>query len=80
MTHGWQTSNVRMRLLAAAILCLLAGCTKVDLSPHLQPLSKETLMLLGKKGMDVPSPMFIRIFKGWPFLPPQDLPDLQLFG
>jgi murein L,D-transpeptidase YafK len=63
MTHGWQTSNVRMRLLAAAILCLLAGCTKVDLSPHLQPLSKETLMLLGKKGMDVPSPMFIRIFK-----------------
>ncbi len=42
---------------------LLAGCATVELSPHLQPLSKDTLMLLGKKGMEVPSPMFIRIFK-----------------
>ena len=53
-----------MPLLGAALLVgALAGCTKVELSPHLQPLSKETMMLLGKKGMDVPSPMFIRIFK-----------------
>ena len=51
-------------LLATALACaLLAGCAKIELSPHLQPLSKETLMLLGKKGMDVPSPMYIRIFK-----------------
>jgi murein L,D-transpeptidase YafK len=50
-------------LVAGIAACMLAGCAKVDLSPHLQPLSKETLMLLGKKGMDVPAPMFIRIFK-----------------
>ena len=54
----------RAPLLAAlAVACLLAGCAKVDLSPHLQPLSKDTMMLLGKKGMDVPAPIFIRIFK-----------------
>lgn len=47
----------------AACTCLLVGCATVDLSPHLQPLSKDTLMLLGQKGMDVPSPIFIRIFK-----------------
>lgn len=41
----------------------LAGCAKVELSPHLQPLSKDTLMLLGNKGMDVPAPIFVRIFK-----------------
>jgi murein L,D-transpeptidase YafK len=51
------------QLLAAALACVLASCAKVDLSPHLQPLSKETMQLLGKKGMDMPSPMFIRIFK-----------------
>ena len=63
MTYGWQIRSFGARLMAVAALCLLAGCTKVDLSPHLQPLSKETLMLLSKKGMDAPSPMFIRIFK-----------------
>ncbi len=63
MTHRSQIKSFAARLLAAAALCLLAGCAKVDLSPHLQPLSKETLMLLGKKGMDAPSPMYIRIFK-----------------
>ena len=50
-------------VLVAVVTSLLAGCAKVDLSPHLQPLSKDTLMLLGKKGMDVPSPIFVRIFK-----------------
>ena len=50
-------------VLVAVMTSLLAGCAKVDLSPHLQPLSKDTLMLLGKKGMDVPSPIFVRIFK-----------------
>ena len=33
-------------LMAAA---LLAGCATVDLSPHLQPLAKDTLMLLGMR-------------------------------
>jgi murein L,D-transpeptidase YafK len=59
--------NVAQPLLAAGVaVCLslvLSACSTVELAPHLLPLSKETMMLLGKKGMDVPSPMFIRIFK-----------------
>ncbi|HJZ31716.1 MAG TPA: murein L,D-transpeptidase family protein [Hyphomicrobiaceae bacterium] len=44
--------------------CLLVACTTVELvGPHLLPLSKDTLMLLGKKGMDPQAPIFIRIFK-----------------
>lgn len=58
------TLRTRTALMGVALVaCMLGGCAKVDLSPHLQPLSKDTLMLLGKKGMDVPAPMFIRIFK-----------------
>src|SRR5262245_46844735 len=46
------------------LVATLGGCMKVDLvGPHLQPLSKETLMLLGKTGMDPQAPIFIRIFK-----------------
>lgn len=41
----------------------LSACAKLDLSPALQPLSKESLMLLGRKGMTETSPIFIRIFK-----------------
>jgi murein L,D-transpeptidase YafK len=63
MRLGRHITNISLRLLAVAALALVAGCAKVDLSPHLQPLSKDTLMLLGKKGMEVPAPMFIRIFK-----------------
>jgi hypothetical protein len=33
------------------------------LAPAEQPLAKETLDLLGKKGMDPASPIFVRIFK-----------------
>ena len=51
------------RVLVLAGLGLLAGCATVELTPALQPLSKDTLMLLGKKGMEVPTPIFIRIFK-----------------
>lgn len=43
--------------------CALAACGQVDLAPHLRPLSKDTMMLLGKKGMDLQSPLFIRVFK-----------------
>lgn len=41
----------------------LAACGQVDLAPHLRPLSKDTMMLLGKKGMDLQAPVFIRVFK-----------------
>jgi murein L,D-transpeptidase YafK len=43
---------------------LLASCAgNVDLAPHLRPLPNDTMMLLGKKGMDVQSPIFIRVSK-----------------
>jgi murein L,D-transpeptidase YafK len=50
-------------VLAALLGGLIAGCAKIELAPHLVPLSKETMMLLGKKGMDPNTPLFIRIFK-----------------
>jgi murein L,D-transpeptidase YafK len=50
-------------LLALVMTWALAACAKVDLAPHLLPLPKETMMLLGKKGMDAQTPIFIRIFK-----------------
>jgi len=46
-----------------AVAAALAACANVELAPHLLPLPKETLMLLGKKGMDAQAPIFIRIFK-----------------
>lgn len=42
----------------------LAGCSGAPtLSPAQQPLSNESLSLLGRKGMSVQDPIFIRIFK-----------------
>ncbi|MFX8075094.1 hypothetical protein ABTK71_19430, partial [Acinetobacter baumannii] len=35
----------------------------MELAPHLRPLSKDTMMLLGKKGMDPQAPIFVRVFK-----------------
>src|SRR5262249_1911026 len=46
-----------------AVGLLLVACAKVELAPHLLPLPKDTMMLLGKKGMDAQSPIFVRIFK-----------------
>src|SRR4026208_999000 len=48
---------------ALFLACLLVACAKIDLTPDLLPLSKETMMLLGKKGMDPQAPIFIRVFK-----------------
>jgi murein L,D-transpeptidase YafK len=48
---------------ALAVVCVLASCSTVEISPHLRPLSKETMMLLGKRGMDPQAPIFIRVFK-----------------
>jgi len=43
-----------------------AGCSLCagGAPAYLQPLSKETMMLLGKKGMTSEAPIFVRIFKG----------------
>ena len=49
---------------ALTVLCTLAACSTPEISPpHMQPLSKDAMMLLGKKGMTVDSPIFVRIFK-----------------
>lgn len=51
-------------LLALIATAALTGCVGVpDLTPAQRPLSKQTMMLLGRKGMDASSPIFIRIFK-----------------
>lgn len=48
---------------AAVFACALSGCAKIEVAPHLAPLPNETAMLLGKKRMEVQSPIFIRIYK-----------------
>jgi len=58
LERAWRLAAV----LAAA--CVLASCAKIEeVPPHLRPLPKDTMMLLGKKGMDAQAPIFIRIFK-----------------
>ncbi len=55
-----------MRGAAATVVAalLLAGCSAApQIAPADQPLTKQTLMLLGKKGMRVEAPIFVRIFK-----------------
>ena len=51
-------------LAAVATLCALAACSNApSIPPAEQPLSKQSLMLLGKKGIEPGAPMFVRIFK-----------------
>jgi murein L,D-transpeptidase YafK len=47
----------------AGAALLLAACAPAEIPPHLRPLSRETVMLLGKKSMRTDQPIFIRIFK-----------------
>src|SRR5215813_12142390 len=48
----------------AAVALVLASCAnQFEVAPHLRPLPRDTMMLLGKKGMDAQAPIFIRIFK-----------------
>ena len=53
------------RVLAVAVLAgALAACATLGPTPaHLSPIPNETIMLLGKKRMDVKAPIFIRIYK-----------------
>ena len=54
----------RALALLVVVAWALSACTKIELvGPHLLPLSQDTLMLLGKKGMDPQAPIFIRVFK-----------------
>ncbi|KUO58335.1 MAG: hypothetical protein APF80_15135 [Alphaproteobacteria bacterium BRH_c36] len=57
-------SGCRVILLGIAAAMLVAACAGApQLPPAEQPLSKEALMLLGRKGMQPGAPMFVRIFK-----------------
>jgi murein L,D-transpeptidase YafK len=63
-------SILRARFFAAIAMtagaCALAGCSGgvPTLNPASEaPLSKETLSMLGRKGMDAGAPIFVRIFK-----------------
>lgn len=57
-------SGVVIGAVIALVGVMLAGCTQAPTIPASeQPLSKDTMMLLGRKGMDTSAPIFIRIFK-----------------
>jgi murein L,D-transpeptidase YafK len=60
---GNLASRAAGALSALILACLLVACAKLDLSPDQLPLTKDTMMLFGKKGMDPQSPIFIRVFK-----------------
>jgi murein L,D-transpeptidase YafK len=47
----------------AAALFFAACANQAEIAPHLRPLPQDTMMLLGKKGMDPQAPILIRIFK-----------------
>jgi murein L,D-transpeptidase YafK len=49
--------------LAGLCVGMLAACSGPELPPAMKPLSKETMMLLGKKGMKQDAPIFVRVFK-----------------
>jgi murein L,D-transpeptidase YafK len=50
-------------LMAAALALGSCASGPEIVAPHLRPLPKESMMLLGKKGMDAQAPIFVRIFK-----------------
>lgn len=66
LTTGSQlrARNVRM-LAAAAAAAILAGCASAPVLPPASelPIPKESMMLLGRKGMTAEAPIFVRIFK-----------------
>jgi murein L,D-transpeptidase YafK len=61
--QGAKAARLVCALGSVVAALLLASCSHIDLAPHLRPLSKETMMLLGTKGMDTNAPIFVRIFK-----------------
>ena len=56
---NWQLYRVS---LVAAIVALLSACSG-EIPPHMRPLSKDAMHLLGEKGMSAQSPIFVRVFK-----------------
>jgi murein L,D-transpeptidase YafK len=63
---GTSAARICRAFAALAVVLMLASCgssTGIDIAPHLLPLQKDTMMLLGAKGMDAQAPIFVRIFK-----------------
>jgi murein L,D-transpeptidase YafK len=61
---GNSVRHVRHILAVAAVACVLPACATLTVAPpHLAPLPNETVMLLGKKRMEVKAPIFIRVYK-----------------
>ena len=61
-----QRARFSAALAALFGVCALAACSGggvPEIPPAEQPLSKDAMMLLGRKGMDQGAPIFIRIFK-----------------
>lgn len=59
-----RTSFAAVVAFVAAASALIAACSQAPTIPASeQPLSKDTLSMLGRKGMDVSAPIFVRIFK-----------------
>jgi len=58
-------SRFKLALSAGLVGGLLAACSSAPalLPPSEQPLTAETVSLLGKKGMSTSAPIFVRIFK-----------------
>jgi murein L,D-transpeptidase YafK len=53
-----------IRLLTICVAAAgLAACSSDIAPPHLRPLSKDAMMLLGKKGMKSEAQIFVRLFK-----------------
>ncbi len=53
----------KLSLAVSACALALAACSVQEVPAHMRPLSKDAMMLLGKKGMKTEAPIFIRIFK-----------------
>jgi murein L,D-transpeptidase YafK len=62
---SYSRARIPAAFAAATIACMLAACSggMPVIPPAEQPLSKDALMLLGRKGMDQGAPIFVRIFK-----------------
>jgi len=58
-------SGLRVVFAMGALASAVAACSNAPaiLPPSERPLSSESMMLLGKKGMDANAPIFVRIFK-----------------
>lgn len=55
--------GIRPALMAVVASVLAGACAVTEIPAHLRPLSNDTVMLLGKKGMDPAQPIFVRVFK-----------------